>query len=211
MSNSGFIKPVDSNIGIYLHWNGGRDSVEAFLKYCELKNYRGLGQDSSYGLSRLAQVIGNYFGGSTSIGIDDYNKVSTDHGIYVVKGWEIVERYNYRVGEQRQHDLQEMLLDIDKAQPEKEQLGDYLISEEIPTYDVKIGDTVFMEDFDGTYVKHLVVGFGKIKEKVNGYHVYGTPYVNNYKNATNDYSDNINNYILTKTIRVLKEREKSEI
>lgn len=26
-----------TDIGIYLHWNGGRDSVQAFLKYCELK------------------------------------------------------------------------------------------------------------------------------------------------------------------------------
>ena len=24
-------------IGVYLHWNGGLDSVEAFLKYCEMK------------------------------------------------------------------------------------------------------------------------------------------------------------------------------
>lgn len=29
-----------NEIGVYLHWNGGRDSVEAFLAYCKLKNYR---------------------------------------------------------------------------------------------------------------------------------------------------------------------------
>ena len=33
-------------IGVYLHWNGGRDSVEAFLAYCDLKRYRG--NDSEY-------------------------------------------------------------------------------------------------------------------------------------------------------------------
>ena len=27
-------------IGVYLHWNGGRDSVQAFLLYCKLKGYR---------------------------------------------------------------------------------------------------------------------------------------------------------------------------
>ena len=27
-------------IGVYLHWNGGRDSVEAFLKYCDLRGFR---------------------------------------------------------------------------------------------------------------------------------------------------------------------------
>ena len=29
-----------TDLGVYLHWNGGRDSVEAFLKYCKLKGYR---------------------------------------------------------------------------------------------------------------------------------------------------------------------------
>jgi hypothetical protein len=33
-------EPKNSNeIGIYLHWNGGRNSVEAFLTYCKLKGY----------------------------------------------------------------------------------------------------------------------------------------------------------------------------
>ena len=30
-------KDFDNNgIGVYLHWNGGRDSVQAFLTYCKL-------------------------------------------------------------------------------------------------------------------------------------------------------------------------------
>lgn len=28
-----------NNLGIYLHWNGGRDSIEGFLTYCKLKEY----------------------------------------------------------------------------------------------------------------------------------------------------------------------------
>ena len=36
----------NDGIGIYLHWNGGRDSVEAFLKYCELKQYRSVTDDA---------------------------------------------------------------------------------------------------------------------------------------------------------------------
>ena len=30
----------NNGIGIYLHWNGGRDSVEGFLEYCRRKGYR---------------------------------------------------------------------------------------------------------------------------------------------------------------------------
>ena len=59
----------NNGIGIYLHWNGGYDSVSAFLKYCELKGHRSPDTDC-YGWARLCQVIGNFFGGTTSIGID---------------------------------------------------------------------------------------------------------------------------------------------
>lgn len=33
MGNQAFIVPKHSNVGIYVHWNGGRGSVEGFLKY----------------------------------------------------------------------------------------------------------------------------------------------------------------------------------
>jgi hypothetical protein len=68
----------NNGIGIYLHWNGGYDSVSAFLKYCELKGYRTPDKDC-YGWARLCQVIGNFFGGSTSIGIDVVNKLDCDN------------------------------------------------------------------------------------------------------------------------------------
>ena len=30
----------NNGIGVYLQWNGGRDSVSAFLEYCRLRNFR---------------------------------------------------------------------------------------------------------------------------------------------------------------------------
>ena len=50
-----------NELGVYLHWNGGRDSVTAFLTYCKLKGYRPPETDC-YGWARLCQVIGNFFG-----------------------------------------------------------------------------------------------------------------------------------------------------
>ena len=120
-----------NDIGIYLHWNGGRDSVEAFLKYCELKRYRSPSRDN-YGLARLCQVIANYFGGTTSIGIDNCCHLDCnnwDNGVYIIDGWEIVDRQYYDGTEQHNYDLYEMLLRIDKAQPETEQLGEEKIKE----------------------------------------------------------------------------------
>lgn len=119
----------NNGIGIYLHWNGGYDSVNAFLKYCELKGYRSPTSDN-YGWARLCQVISNYFGGSTSIGIDVVNNLDCDNwdnGVYIIEGWEIVDRKYNRYGEQMNYELEEMLMDIDKAMPEGEQMGEDLL------------------------------------------------------------------------------------
>lgn len=59
MGNRAFIRFVGEDAGIYLHWNGGRDSVEPMLEYCRLKGYR----FDDYGVARMCQVVGNWFGG----------------------------------------------------------------------------------------------------------------------------------------------------
>lgn len=114
-------------LGVYLHWNGGRDSVTAFLKYCELKGYRSPEKDC-YGWARLCQVIGNFFGGSTSIGIDQCCKLDCDNwdnGVYIIEDWKIVGRKYANVRtEQGHHDLLDMLIAINEKQPEDKRLSD---------------------------------------------------------------------------------------
>jgi len=118
-------------IGIYLHWNGGADSVEAFLKYCELKGYPSPDADC-YGFARLCQVIGNFFGGGLSLGIDKLwylDKDNGDNGVYIVKNWEIVERFYHDGPEQQEYPLAEMLREIDSRMPEQEKIGADKIAE----------------------------------------------------------------------------------
>lgn len=115
----------NDGIGVYLHWNGGRDSVQAFLTYCKMKGYREPTSDN-YGWARLCQVIGNFFGGSTSIGIDVCNNLDCDNwdnGTYIIDGWDIVDRKYLISSEQNEYDLYNMLCEIDEAQPINEQLG----------------------------------------------------------------------------------------
>ena len=196
----------NNGIGVYLHWNGGYDSVSAFLKYCEVKGYRSPDYDN-YGWARLCQVIGNFFGGSTSVGIDTVDKLDCnnwDNGVYIIKGWEIVDRKYFDGNEQMNYDLEEMLLDIDNCMPEKEQIGEYLQAREVYIEDLKIGDTVFIEGYDGNFTKHKVMGFGK-DEFRNGTNVKGVPYVDLYGDSQRGYNWNINNYILTKTVRIVEE------
>lgn len=130
MGNRAVISTADKQIGVYLHWNGGRDSVEAFLTYCKLKGYRPPEQDS-YGWARLCQVIGNFFGGTNSLGLDKFEKLDYDNwnnGTYIIKNWEIVDRQyihsddDYEFEEQQEYDLREMLLDINDHQPTHDQL-----------------------------------------------------------------------------------------
>lgn len=123
-----------SDIGVYLHWNGGRDSVEAFLMYCKMQGFR-CPEEDNYGWARLCQVIANFFGGDgLSVGIDQCCRLDCDNydnGVYVIKNWEIVGRKYFYGTEQHSYDLYEMLCDIDEAQPKKMQLGSVKIQQRL--------------------------------------------------------------------------------
>lgn len=119
MGNRAVITTEQKKLGIYLHWNGGRDSVEAFLKYCELKKFR-KPENDNYGWACLVTVISNFFGSGTSIGIDTYDRMDTDNGdngVYIIKDWKIIGRSYFTGTEQNDHSLIEGLRAIDNAQP----------------------------------------------------------------------------------------------
>ena len=92
MGNRAVIKFGGTNQGIYLHWNGGIESVQAFLDCAKRYKLR----SGCYGNARLCQIIGNFFGGSLSLGIDDVRFLDCDNydnGMYVVnEHWEITKR-----------------------------------------------------------------------------------------------------------------------
>lgn len=126
MGNRAIIKGKGEKIGLYLHWNGGKGSVTAFLKYCEFRGFRSLEEDS-YGLARLAQIVGNFFGGGLSVGIIECGETEAkfiDNGIYIVEKWKEVAHIG--TCHEDDYDVLEMIKDIDAAQPEKERLGDKL-------------------------------------------------------------------------------------
>lgn len=125
MGNRAVIRTEANDIGIYLHWHGGRDSVETFLKYCELKGYRSPESDC-YGWAYLCQVICNFFGDGLSIGIDKVECLDTnngDNGTYIIKDWQIIGREYHGGEEQGSLDIS-YLLSLDKAQPARQQIGE---------------------------------------------------------------------------------------
>ncbi len=60
-------KPSSRSLGVCLYWNGGLQSVRAFVDTAgQLKIRWG---HEAYAVARMVQIIGNYFGGATSIGV----------------------------------------------------------------------------------------------------------------------------------------------
>ena len=176
MGNRAVITTPGKNLALCLHWNGGRDTVEPLLKYCELQGYRPPSQDC-YGWARMAQVVGNFFGGLLSVGTERYRNLGDqgDNGVYVIDGWKIVDRYatDYdedwnAVGlrhidpsaEQSGYDFDEMLHAFDEAMPENLRLGAFLDAEEVPASDVRLGDKVWMSAYESNPELFEVVGFG---------------------------------------------------
>jgi hypothetical protein len=209
MGNRAIIKTEGGHIGLYLHWNGGRDSVEAFLTYCKLKGHRPPETDG-YGWARLAQVVGNFFGGTTSVGIvetgDPKDGEWCDNGAYIIRNWEIIGRECFDGKEQNEYDLWDMLREIDKRQPEADRLGAYLDSVIVPVEDVKIGDVVTFIDWNGDVKTSPVIGIGE-DITVNGTDVKGMPFLGLYGD---DPEHNINNYLRDKTVRVLPKQAQQE-
>ena len=75
-----------NSLGIYLHWNGGRASVQGFLNAVnQIPEYRG--QSKDYKTARLIQLIGLFFPGGYSVGVDiasNLDRDNGDNGTYII-------------------------------------------------------------------------------------------------------------------------------
>lgn len=147
MLADGKINP--NQIGLYLHWNGGRDSVSAFLKYCKLKGYRSPSTDC-YGWACLCNVISNFFGDGMSLGIDIASHLDCNHdnGVYIIDRWEIVGRLYNHGTEQSNYDVNSFVLELNERMPEQNRmdacvLQELLKAKEIPYQELTLGDVIW--------------------------------------------------------------------
>lgn len=131
MGNRAVITTADNfknnGVGVYLHWNGGRDSVEAFLKYCDMQGYREPSEDC-YGWAYLCGVISNFFSDGLSVGIDVIDHLDCDNGdngVYIIEGWKIVDRkYNNTIESEDLNNYKpiKMIKEINDCMPERMKL-----------------------------------------------------------------------------------------
>jgi hypothetical protein len=121
MGNRAVIEFEGQKTAIYLHWNGGRESVEAFLRVAKDLGVRDPVADE-YGIARLAQIIGNFFCGTDSIGVGDSDKLDRDNGnngvFKVGSGFKIIGR-EYDRG----RDLVDILPEGELPKPETDEFN----------------------------------------------------------------------------------------
>ena len=86
------VHDVTEDIGIYLHWNGNRHWVEAFIRMAKEYGFR----YDDYGIARLCQMIGNTIGTTLSMGVGRASRMDdSDNGTYFVAAdWTIWESMN---------------------------------------------------------------------------------------------------------------------
>lgn len=83
------------NVGVYLHWNGGIESVQAFIDAARKLGIRSPDGDPTYAAARFAQMVGNWFGGTTSVGVGPLDALDCDNGdngTYVLDGWKLARQ-----------------------------------------------------------------------------------------------------------------------
>lgn len=93
-----FAPEDEAAVGIYVHWNGGRESVKAFIDTCKARGYRCPARDGSYAMAGLVGVIREFFGHSAlNVGVDMLTRLDCDNwdnGVYQIgENWEIVGRW----------------------------------------------------------------------------------------------------------------------
>jgi hypothetical protein len=115
--------PKEQSTAIYLHWNGGRDSVEGFLKVANQIGVRS--SQSDYAMARLTQIIGNFFGDTLSVGVGIYKRMDTDNydnGVYWISSRNgkltIVDREFNRNKEQTGYSIEEFSKEVFSCMPE---------------------------------------------------------------------------------------------
>lgn len=94
----GFVAEHPKLVGVYLHWNGGNDSVVPFCNACKEIGFRCPTNDFSYGVARFVQLVANFFGGCDpcSVGVNTIDRLDCDNydnGVFIVgEDWQIVGR-----------------------------------------------------------------------------------------------------------------------
>lgn len=88
---------------IYVHWNGGVESVAAVCEVCRQRKFRSPDYDPSYAMARMVGVWHEFFGldDPNGLGVVTYDGRGDygDNGVYLIgENWTIEEHYIHQEG-----------------------------------------------------------------------------------------------------------------
>ena len=129
MGNRAVIRTTENDLGVYLHWNGGIERIQAYLDFCKASQYRAPENDC-YGWAYLCQVICNSFGNGLSVGIDVVNRLDCnngDNGVYIIEDWEIIGREHANDGSFDEEEYSGFMYHLNNKQPVECRLSDEAI------------------------------------------------------------------------------------
>lgn len=120
MGNRAIITSTKKDIALYMHWNGGRDTVEPLLEACAATGIPSPEKDPS-GWSAIASRARNYLGDHVGLWTYQGDRSSPgDNGIYVIEDWSIKERIKGPRWEQVVHPKDKMLEVLEENMPRKD-------------------------------------------------------------------------------------------
>tara|TARA_R110000824_G_scaffold151398_1_gene322375 strand:- start:107 stop:475 length:369 start_codon:yes stop_codon:yes gene_type:complete len=107
MGNRAVLEIEGTGLGIYLHWNGGRDTIDPLLEVAKEYEIQDKGVD--FLVSNLNQIVSNTFGKCGIGKLDTLDCDNYDNGVYVIDAdLNIVDRKFTRYPEQKHWDFNEM-------------------------------------------------------------------------------------------------------
>lgn len=198
MGNRAVITTINSLEGIYLHWNGGRDSIEPCLYYAKhfLKfnlyneDYQPTILEKLTFLLTCCNLQPHYVKNYSTLDLDNW-----DNGTYIINNYyEIIGRLYKRYEEQNHHNFIDMLIFIDENMPKQMQKGKefifkYLACESINTINyneimelLQINDVIYYHNEFKT-----IIGKNDNQDKrVNGNNIKNCVFFNYTENYNDD-------------------------
>lgn len=155
MGNRAVITVKGSRKGIYIHWNGGRDSVEPIL-WATKNLVANKAATAHTELENIAYTL-DAVGFNPEIGkLNELDCDNYDNGVYITQNYEIVGRKYHRGSEQKEYSFLAFVRFINEQLPKRLQKNEdellMLLASVIPSYSVN--GKIKKED----YIKNLNVG-----------------------------------------------------
>ena len=145
MGNRAVVTTLGEKRGIYLHWNGGRDSIKPIVSYA----YNFLTDESEFD---AIKDVAKFFGLNPLV--DDIQHLDCDNydnGVYIVNKGEIVGRCYFDKEEQQEYDFDEFMYSLNDAMPkcykkDKDWLLRWLASSPLKDKPLKEGDIILYDN-----------------------------------------------------------------